>query len=102
MKAALLNAPGRISVQDIELPEVGPNEILVQNRVALTCGTDVKLYERGHPLAKLPLVIGHEFAGVVSKLGKGVNTFKEGDRVVAVNSAPCNECYFCLRGQQNL
>ncbi len=102
MKAALLNAPGRISVQDIELPEVGPNEILVQNRVALTCGTDVKLYKRGHPLAKLPLVIGHEFAGVVSKLGKGVNTFKEGDRVVAVNSAPCNECYFCLRGQQNL
>jgi len=51
---------------------------------------------------KLPLVLGHEFAGVVEKVGKEVSKFKIGMRVVAANSAPCNECFFCKRGRQNL
>ncbi len=102
MKAAFLYAPGKISVDDVEPPKVGPKEILVRTEVALTCGTDLKLYKRGHPLAKLPLIIGHEFAGIVSQVGKEVKNFHEGDRVVSVNSAPCDECYFCCNGQQNL
>ena len=71
---------------------------------ALTCGTDLKVYRRGYHamMLKPPIPFGHELAGVVSEVGAGVTTFREGDRVVALNSAPCDMCFFCRHGQQNL
>lgn len=102
MKAAVFHRPNELRIEDVESPRAGPGEIVVRTVTALTCGTDLKLYRRGHSLAKPPIILGHEFAGLVEELGIGVQGFNRGDRVVSVNSAPCNSCFFCLRGQQNL
>jgi L-iditol 2-dehydrogenase len=102
MRAVRFYEPGVLRLEHVDLPAVGPDEILVKTAVTLTCGTDLKMYERGHPFAKPPLIIGHEFAGVVTQVGEDVQNFREGMRVVAANSAPCNSCFFCRRGKQNL
>ena len=102
MRAVLYHGPGRLEVSEVDVPTIGPGEILVKVKVALTCGTDVKTFKRGHHLLSPPTVFGHEFAGDVVAVGKGVTRFPEGTRVVAANSAPCNTCFFCKRGKQNL
>jgi len=102
MKAVRFYAPQDIRLEEVETPKIGPDEILVKVEIALTCGTDVKMYRRGHPLVKPPLIFGHEFAGVVAEVGRNVTRFKEGQRIVAANSAPCNTCYFCKIGKPNL
>jgi len=73
-------------------------------QAALTCGTDVKTLRRGHPvmIPHVPTVFGHELAGVVTAVGRGVTGVREGDRVVAANSAPCGECRLCRAGRPNL
>ncbi len=102
MKAAVFYAPSKLKIEDRPVPSAEAGEILVRNHVTLTCGTDLKIYKRGHPLARPPLIIGHEFAGVIEKLGKDVERFKIGDRIVAANSAPCNSCENCRRGRYSL
>ncbi|WP_422444800.1 zinc-binding dehydrogenase [Thermoanaerobacterium sp. DL9XJH110] len=102
MKTALFYGPEDVRIEEVEIPKPGYGEIVVKNRVALTCGTDVKTYLRGYPLWKPPYPFGHEAAGEVAYVGEGVNGFKVGDRVVAHNSAPCNRCYFCKHGQHSL
>jgi len=102
MRAVRFYEPNVLKYEEVDVPKIGLGEILVENRVTLTCGTDLKMYKRGHPYAKPPLIIGHEFAGVVVRVGENVTKFKEGMRVVAANSAPCNGCFYCKRGKQNL
>lgn len=102
MKAVRFYGPGRIKVEEVELPKINEDEIRVENHITLTCGTDLKMYKRGHPLVTPPLIIGHEFAGVVADVGSNVDKFKVGERVTAANSAPCNTCFYCKRGKQNL
>ncbi len=102
MKAAILYNPGDMKIGELDVPEIGPGDVLVRNSVTLTCGTDLKTFRRGHPLAKLPMVMGHEFAGIVESVGRDVTRFSPGMRVVAANSAPCNQCYFCAKGQPSL
>lgn len=102
MIAARFYAPGDLRVEEVDLPRIGKGELLIRNRVALTCGTDLKMFLRGHRLATPPLIIGHEFAGTVEKVGDGVEGFEEGMRVVAANSAPCMSCYYCRIGKPNL
>ena len=102
MLAVRFYNPGELKVEQVPVPEPGPGELLVKSSVALTCGTDVKMYKRGHPLAKAPQIIGHEFAGTVTAVGEGVENFKPGMKVVAANSAPCNTCFYCLMHQPNL
>jgi len=102
MKAMVLQQPGDIQPQYVDIPQIGPEEILVKVDVALTCGTDLKTYKRGHPLIEPPLIFGHEFAGTVAEIGERVQKFSEGMRVVAANTAPCNDCFFCKKGRPNL
>ncbi len=102
MKAVLYLGPGELSYQEVNVPTIGPGELLVRVRAALTCGTDVKTFQRGHHLMKPPVPFGHEFAGEVSAVGEGVSGFVEGMSVVAANSAPCNHCFYCRRGKHNL
>jgi L-iditol 2-dehydrogenase len=86
------------------VPAPAPGEIVMKIDAALTCGTDVKTLRRGHPrmIPRVPTVFGHEFAGTVTAVGAGVRRPREGDRVVAANSAPCDECRLCLAGRPNL
>jgi len=77
---------------------------LVRVRAATTCGTDIKIFQRGYVerVIKLPTVFGHEWAGDVAKVGDGVSWIKEGMRVRAGNSAPCLRCRMCQKGKYNL
>lgn len=104
MKAIQFYAPEDIRYEEVPIQEPQKGEVLVKIMAALTCGTDVKTFRRGHPvlIKSVPSGFGHEFSGVVAKLGEGVTNFKVGDRVVAANSAPCGECFFCKKGQYNL
>jgi L-iditol 2-dehydrogenase len=104
MKAILFYAPGDIRFGETERPVPGPGEVLVQIRAALTCGTDLKTYRRGHPvlIKETPSVFGHEMAGVIAGLGAGVEGFAIGQRVVAANSAPCGRCFYCRQGRLSL
>ncbi len=102
MRQAILIEPGTIRLDEVEIPAVGDGEVLMRVETALTCGTDVKTYRRGHPLIPLPAPLGHEFAGVVVEVGAGVEGLTEGTPIVATPSAPCGECFFCGKGQGNL
>lgn len=104
MKAAVLYGKQDLRLERIATPRPGPGELVVRVGAALTCGTDLKVYRRGYHALMLtpPIPFGHELAGTVAAVGKGVKGFREGDRVVALNSAPCDVCFFCRRGQQNL
>ncbi len=104
MKAIQFYSPLNIKYEDVEIKDPGEGEVQVKIKAALTCGTDVKTYKRGHPvlIKKIPSGFGHEFSGIITKTGKNVAGFKEGDRVVAANSAPCGKCFFCRRKEYNL
>lgn len=104
MRAVRYHAPLDIRLEELPVPEPGPGEVLMKIGAALTCGTDFKAYRRGHAvmLPTAPSPFGHEMAGTIAALGKGVKAFKEGDRVVSANSAPCGACWYCARGQSQL
>jgi L-iditol 2-dehydrogenase len=104
MTAAVLYGQEDLRLERVAVPLAGPAELVVRVGAALTCGTDLKVYRRGYHamMLKPPMPFGHELAGVVEEVGAGVSGFREGDRVVALNSAPCDVCFFCTHGQQNL
>ena len=104
MKAVLYYGPENIKYEETMIKPLEHGEILVKVDSALTCGTDVKTYRRGHPvlIKKIPSGFGHEFAGTVEKVAEGVTNLKVGDRVVAANSAPCGKCFYCKREEYNL
>jgi L-iditol 2-dehydrogenase len=104
MTAAILYGKEDVRVEQVPVPRPGPGEIIIRVAAALTCGTDLKVFRRGYHARMItpPALFGHELAGVVAEAGEGVTGFAAGDRVVALNSAPCGECYFCIRDQENL
>ena len=105
MRAALYFGSGDVRVADVEVPNVGPGEVLVKIGTALTCGSDFKAYRQGHPVllgTNLPAPFGHELSGTITEIGPGVTGFKKGMRVVSANSAPCDACFFCKEGKPNL
>lgn len=102
MLANVLIKPGQIELREIETPSAGTGEVIVKVKAALTCGTDLKTFLRGHPKFPLPTLFGHEFSGEIAQVGKGVQKFREGDQVMSVPSGPCGTCYFCQRSQENI
>jgi L-iditol 2-dehydrogenase len=104
MPAALFYGPKDVRLEHVDVPRAGEGEVIVKVEVALTCGTDLKTFQRGHPvlLKRFPSPFGHEFAGVVTEVGAGVDAFHPGMRVVAANSAPCHRCFYCHAGETNL
>ena len=104
MNAAVLYGKEDLRIERLPAPTAGAGEVVVRVAAALTCGTDLKVYRRGYHarMLKPPILFGHEQAGTVEEIGSGVTKFKVGDRVVALNSAPCGECYYCKRHQENL
>src|SRR5574341_1723496 len=102
MQSHILVRPGEIAWCPVPRPEPGPHEVIVRIRAALTCGTDVKAFVRGHPKFPMPGPFGHEFAGEVAAVGTSVRSVREGDAVMATPTAPCGHCYYCERQQENL
>ena len=101
MLQAWLDAPRALRLQDAPIPVPNAGEVVVRVRVALTCGTDLKTYRRGH--AKLPFGrFGHEGAGEVVAVGDGVSHLQVGQRVTWLPTAPCGACPLCQRGRPNL
>ena len=101
-RQAVLFAPRDLRLCDFTPPRPGAGELLLRVKCALSCGTDLKTYRRGHPVWRLPTPFGHEFSGVVAEVGEGVRGFNEGDELMAAPTAPCGACFHCLRGQENL
>jgi L-iditol 2-dehydrogenase len=104
MNAAVLYGKEDVRIERVPIPAAGKGEIVIRIHAALTCGTDLKVFRRGYHARMIapPALFGHEMAGVVHEIGPGVRTFKQGMRVVALNSAPCGACYWCVRKQENL
>lgn len=102
MLASLLLEPGRLVLRDVDVPKAGPGEVIVRVRTALTCGTELKTYRRGHPKIPTPTPLGHEFSGDIHEVGEGVDGFKPGDQVMTAPTAPCGNCVYCRKGQENL
>ena len=93
-----------LRIEDVAVPAVAGGEVLVKVKAATTCGTDVKIFQRGYveKVIRLPSIFGHEWAGEVVEVGSGLQWPEEGMRVRAGNSAPCLHCGMCQRGQYNL
>ncbi|HWB31883.1 MAG TPA: alcohol dehydrogenase catalytic domain-containing protein [Acidobacteriaceae bacterium] len=104
MLAGVLHGKEDLRMERIPVPSAEEGELVVRIAAALTCGTDLKVYRRGYHamMLKPPILFGHELAGTVEEVGPGVSRFKAGDRVLPINSAPCDRCFYCLRGQHNL
>ncbi len=105
MTAAVLYGSENLKIESIDIPRLAPDEALVRVKVALTCGTDLKVWKRGYHARMItpPAVFGHELAGVVESIGSDVDgALQVGDRVVPSNSAPCGVCLFCRKERSNL
>src|SRR5262244_1840260 len=105
MTAAVLYGSEDLRVEQIDVPAVAADEVLLRVRLALTDGTDLKVWKRGYHAMMIqpPAVFGHEVVGEIVAMGKRVDPrWRLGTRVIAANSAPCLRCYHCRRGQENL
>jgi len=91
MTAAVLYGKEDVKIEQVPIPKLDEGEVLVKVQVALTCGTDLKVYQRGYHARMIvpPALFGHELAGVIEEVGPNVRGFKKGMRVVALNSAVC-------------
>lgn len=101
-EAVLFHGPEKLKLEKLEQKELAKNEIRVKILAALTGGTDVKTYLRGHPkiIKEIPSAFGYEFAGEVIESKN--HKFKPGQKVIAANTAPCNKCFFCQKDNQEL
>ena len=97
MKAAICKKPFEISIKEVPTPIPQSDELLIQVKASAVCGSDIKAYEGNHPMIRLPMILGHEFSGVIVEKGSGVNDFQVGDRVVVEPSFVCGQCFFCQR-----
>lgn len=101
MKAAYFYGKHDIRLEQTAVPEPGEYEVLIKVMACGICGTDVHIYEgaRGAAETHPPVILGHEFSGIVEKTGAGVQGVKEGDRVCVDPNYSCGGCYFCRKGQ---
>jgi L-iditol 2-dehydrogenase len=104
MKAAMLYGVKNLKVEEVPTPTVKAGEVLVRVKAATTCGTDLKIFQRGYveKVIKLPTIFGHEWAGEVVEASNGLDWPVKGMRVRAGNSAPCLRCAMCQKGKYNL
>jgi L-iditol 2-dehydrogenase len=105
MTAAVLYGSEDLRIERIEVPAIAADEVLLRVRLALTDGTDLKVWRRGYhaKMIQPPAVFGHEVVGEIVDVGKRVDArWRIGMRVIAANSAPCLRCYYCRRAQENL
>lgn len=96
--------PRSVELRELEIPEIGEEDVLLQVGAVSVCGSDVHQYHGTQSWAvRTPVVLGHEFGGIVARAGKRVSGFREGDRVVSETAASiCGQCLYCRAGEYNL
>ncbi len=102
MKAVVYHSPGNVAVEQVPVPECGDSEILVKVEACAVCGSDLKSYKHGNPRIKPPLILGHEFAGIIEDIGDQVAGYVRGERIVMATSVSCGHCIYCTKGWNNL
>jgi L-iditol 2-dehydrogenase len=102
MQAVMLLGPRKLSCEELPLPRPRADEVVLKIDAALTCGTDLKAFLRGHPKWPMPTRFGHEYAGTIAARGKNVGEVREGDAIMLAPTAPCGVCFYCKREQETL
>ncbi len=102
MRAHVLVRPGVLELRELPMPRPNEDGIVIRVHTALTCGTDLKTYLRGHPKFPMPMRFGHEMAGDVVEVGGEVTGVRAGDAIMVAPTAPCGKCYLCQHEQENL
>lgn len=103
MKVGRLHKFGEpIKIEQVAIPKIGPDEVLVQVKACGICHTDVRISSGQQPPRKLPIALGHEPAGIIKEVGPGVTTLKIGDRVSVDSMISCGHCHNCFIGRDNL
>jgi len=102
MLQAKLVAPEKILFEKTKIPLLGEKEVLIKVKICGVCGSDVHSYKGKHPFVHPPIVLGHEFSGVIHQIGTRVNSFSPGDRVIVEPNIVCGKCYNCLQGRYNI
>ena len=104
MRSYLYYGPRDIRLEAVLIPDLLEGEVLVKILYAATGGTDLKTFQRGHPkiIKNIPSSFGYEFVGIIEALDSSVVGFRQGDYVVAANTAPCYECFFCKKAEYSL
>lgn len=102
MKALMLEQYNKFAYTDVEMPEFGPEDLLIRVKACGICGSDIHGMDGSSGRRIPPLIMGHEAAGVVEKMGDRVTQFQAGDRVTFDSMISCGACHFCRRGEQNL
>ena len=100
MKALQIDQPNQVFILDIPTPEPSGDEVLIKVMASGICGTDIHIY-RGEYFGSYPVIPGHEFSGIVEKIGDKVTRFQVGDRVAVEPNISCDNCYQCLNKRQN-
>jgi len=102
MKAVMLYEPNRIEIDEINVPRLGSEEVLIKPKVAGICGSDVSLFTGHRVPNSYPLLLGHEVVGNVVAVGENVGHIKVGQRVVVEPNFTCGECSYCRSGRGNI
>jgi len=101
MKAAVYQDLNKMTVQEVDIPFCDDDSILLRVKACAVCGSDIRIFHHGNARVKPPQILGHEFSGIIEKVGKNVNGFVPGDRVAVGADVPCGECIFCKSGIGN-
>ena len=102
MKAVCLTGTKQVELIEQPVPEPGPGEVVIAVERRGICGSDIHAYHGRHPFVHPPVVLGHEFAGRIARVGSGVEGFSEGERVTVEPSLVCGECHNCSIGRYNI
>jgi L-iditol 2-dehydrogenase len=102
MNAVVYYGRGDVRFERVPVPACGDDELRVKIEACAVCGSDIKTFNNGNPRMKPPIVMGHEFSGLVETAGAAVKGFRAGDRIVMATSISCGECFYCTKGWNNL
>jgi L-iditol 2-dehydrogenase len=102
MLQAVMTSPGKIEFQEVNVPEVGDNQILIKIMRIGVCGSDIHVYHGKHPYTSYPVVQGHEVSGQIESVGGRVTNFKAGDKVTIQPQVFCGKCYPCTHGRYHI
>lgn len=102
MKRVNMIQPGVLQLENVPVPTPGDGQVLVKVKVVGVCGSDVHAFRGEHPFISCPIVPGHEFSGVVARVGGSSSTALIGTRATALPSLVCGSCYNCRHGRQNI